>query len=173
MLTRVVTTTSTLCLLLSVVGFAQGFSQGDTALTLSGSGQSDNEFSDNAFNFAGNLSYFLTDAVEVGVRQGVGYSNLSGNDNKWNASTIVGLDYDFDAGRWWPFLGVNLGYIYGDAVNDTWAAGLEGGVRYFVNETTFILGSIQYEWFFDNSSDVTDAFDDGQFVYALGIGFKW
>jgi hypothetical protein len=174
MLTRVVTTTGVLCLLFSGAGFAQGFSQGDKTLTLSGSGASDNEFSDNAFNFAGSLGYFLTDAVEAAVRQSVGFSNISRHDdNNWNASTIVALDYNFDAGRWWPFLGGNLGYIYGDAVNDTWAAGLEGGVRYFVNATTFVLGSIQYEFFFDSGSDISDAFDDGQFVYALGLGFKW
>ena len=56
-------------------------------------------------------------------------------------------------GRWWPFVGGSLGYIYGDAVSDTWVAGPEAGVRYFVNETTFILGLVEYEFFFDNADE--------------------
>ena len=52
-------------------------------------------------------------------------------------------------------------------------AGPEGGVKYFVNNTTFIFGSVQYQFFFEDDDDAEDSFDDGQWVYALGIGFRW
>ena len=63
--------------------------------------------------------------------------------------------------------------MYGDAVEDTWVAGPEGGLKLFVNDTTFILGQIAYDFFFEDSDDADDAFDDGRWVYTLGIGFRW
>lgn len=76
-------------------------------------------------------------------------------------------------GRFWPFVGVSLGYVYGDAVEDTWVAGPEAGLRYFVNETTFVVGMVEYEFFFEDSDEAEDAFDDGRFVYTLAMGFRW
>ena len=46
-----------------------------------------------------------------------------------SGSTRVAVDYNFDMGRWVPYIGANLGYVYGD-VNDTWIAGPEGGVKF-------------------------------------------
>ena len=43
--------------------------------------------------------------------------------------------------RWQPYLAVNLGGIYGAGVEDDGVWGPEGGVKYFVNESTFIFGS--------------------------------
>jgi hypothetical protein len=48
--------------------------------------------------------------------------------------------------------------------------GLEGGLKYFVNSTTFVLGRLEYQWLLD---DDEEGFDDGQWVYVVGIGFKW
>ncbi len=173
MLKRIVVATSIVCLVLPAVGFAQGFSQGDKVLSLNGSGTSDNELDNTDFNIEGAFSYFFTDRFEGAIRQGFAYADLPGNDNNWAASTRVALDYNFDMGTLWPLVGVNFGYVYGDAVNDTWVAGPEAGVRYFVNSTTFILGLVEYQFFFDESDDVDDAFDDGRFVYTVGIGFRW
>ena len=72
-----------------------------------------------------------------------------------------------------PYIGANIGYAYGDQVNDTFLAGPEGGVKYFVNNTTFIFLSVEYQFFFDEGDDIEGAFSDGQFVYGLGIGFKF
>ena len=173
MFNRTTVVVSLLCLVLPAATFAQGFTQGDKVLSLGGSGDSDDEFIDNDFAFEGSFSYFFTDSLEGAIRQGLGYDDVSGNDDEWAAATRVALDYNFDMGRWWPFLGGSFGYIYGDAVDDTFVAGPEAGVRYFVNETTFILGLIEYEFFFDDSDDVDDAFDDGRFVYTLSMGFRW
>ena len=37
----------------------------------------------------------------------------------------------------------------------------------------FIFGMIEWLWFFDDGSDFDDNFDDGQFVYSLGVGFNF
>ena len=91
--------------------------------------------------------------------------------SSWNATTRGALDYHFDLGRFWPFVGGNIGYIYGDDVADTWEAGIEGGLKFFVNSTTFVLGMLEYEWFLDN--DGNDGFSDGQWIYIVGLGFRW
>ncbi len=171
MLTKITAAVGILCLILPAATFAQGFSQGDKALTLTGSGSSDNEFVDNVFNVEANLAYFFTDNVEGAIRQSFARFDEEGND--WAASTRVALDYDFDVGNWGPFIGVSFGYRYGEATSDTWVAGPEAGVRYFVNDTTYILGLIEYQFFFDESDNADDAFDDGAFIYTLGIGFRW
>jgi hypothetical protein len=72
-----------------------------------------------------------------------------------------------------PYVGANIGYVYGDGVHDTFEAGPEGGVKFFVNSTTFIKLGVEYEFFFDKGDDTSNAFSDGQFIYSLGIGFRW
>jgi hypothetical protein len=173
MFIRTTVVASLLCLALPAATFAQGFTQGDKTLALSGTGQNDRDYVNFIFSLEGQLSYFFTDRVEGLIQQNIDWIDVPGSDEDWSGSTRAGLRYNWDMGRWWPFLGVDLGYIYGDRVRDQWVAGPEAGVRYFVNETTFILGQIQYEFFFRNTSDATDAFDDGRFLYTLGIGFRW
>jgi hypothetical protein len=46
-------------------------------------------------------------------------------------------------------------------------------VKFFVNDTTFITAGIEYQVLFEDASDADDNFDDGRFVYLLGIGFKF
>ena len=92
-------------------------------------------------------------------------------NSSWNAATRVALEYNFDMGRVWPLVGASLGYMYGDDVDDTWMGGIQGGARVFVNQTTYILGTAEYEWLFDSGDD--EGFDDGRWVFSLGIGFRW
>jgi hypothetical protein len=37
----------------------------------------------------------------------------------------------------------------------------------------FIFGRIEYQFFFENSDQADDAFEDGQFVYSIGVGFRF
>lgn len=143
-------------------------------LLLAGAGSSDNEFDGGGFQLNAQVGYYFTDALQVNVRQSAGYSDFG--DSSWNAGTRVGVDYHFDLGadqRVVPFVGVAAGYLYGDATNDTWIAGPEGGVKFYVNDTTFIYGSVAYEFLFDDAEEADDSFSDGQFVYAVGVGFRW
>ncbi len=173
MFTRATAVVGLVCLVLPGAVLAQGFTQGDKAFSLSGTGQNDNDFSNFIFSIEGQLGYFFTDRVEGTIQQNIDWIDVPGSDDDWSGATRVGLNYNFDMGRLWPFVGVDLGYLYGDRIRDTWAGGPRGGVRYFVNNTTFILGQVQYEFFFRNTSDVDDAFDDGRWLYTLGLGFRW
>jgi outer membrane protein W len=162
-----------LALLPAVAARAQ-FQQGDWELTLGGSGSNGPDFNGTTFAVNGSIGYFLTKELEFGVRQSVGYSDIgTGGGSSWNASTRVAIDYHFDLGRWQPYVGGNIGYVYGDNVSDTWEAAPEAGVKFFVNSTTFIQFSAEYQFFFDQGSDASTAFSDGQFVYGLNIGFRW
>lgn len=141
-------------------------------LTLNGNAYNDNSFHEGGFNVSGSVGYFLDETWEVSLRQNFGYVD-SGGDNVYTASTRVGVDYHFDLGQFRPFVGANIGFLYGDAFRDTWAAGPEAGLKYFVNDTTFLYGTVGYDVFFRNASDAEGNFDDGQFVYTVGIGFRW
>jgi len=158
-------------LLVPAVSQAQ-FKQGDWELTLSGQAAHGPDLDGVSASAAGNLGYFLTDQFEIGVRQTLQYTDI-GVSGSLNGSTAVAVDHNFDLGRFVPYIGANIGFVYGDAVNDTWEAGPEGGLKYFVNNTTFVFVSVQYEFFFDQNSDAGEAFSDGQFLYGLGIGFRF
>jgi hypothetical protein len=160
-----------LALLPATVASAQ-FSQGDYELTLSGQGRHGPDLNGTDFGVDFSLGYFLTKEVELGVRQSASYADDTGAGSAWTGTTTIAADYHFDLGRWQPFIGANIGYRYGD-VHNTFLAGPEAGVKYFVNSTTFIRLGVQYEFLFDKNSDSTSAFSDGEFQYLLGIGFRW
>lgn len=147
------------------------FQAGDWELTLGGSGQNGPDFDGTTFNVNGSIGYFYTKNLEIAVRQGVGYTDIGVDGSNWTGSTRVALDWHFDLGRWQPYVGGNIGYVYGEV--DTWAAAPEAGVKFFVNSTTFIQLGVEYQFFFDDADDADDAFSDGQFVYGLNIGFRW
>jgi hypothetical protein len=157
--------------LLPVAAQAQ-FQAGDKELTLSG--QADNGPDFNGFRAGGSaqIGYFFTKEFEVSLQQTVNYDDIGVQGSNLSFSTGFAVDYHFDLGRMQPYIGANLGYQYGD-VNNTFQAGPEAGIKYFVNSTTFIKAGIEYEFFFDNDSDASDAFSDGRFIYQLGIGFRW
>jgi hypothetical protein len=171
MLTRVAVAVGVLCLFLPATTFAQGFTQGDKELLLNGAGTSDRDFDNSVFSVQGSLGYFLTGNIEGAFRQSLSFTNVHNGGSGWNATSAGALDYNFDLGRWGPCAGANIGYVYGHNVSDTWAGGIEGGLKFFVNNTTFVLGMLQYQWFFDSDND--SSFSDGQWVYTVGIGFRW
>jgi hypothetical protein len=144
---------------------------GKWLLTLSGTGSSNQDINAGSFGIQAEVGYFAFDQFELFARQSVNYTDFNAGTTT-GYSTAFGFDYHFDLDRWQPFLGVSIGYQYGD-VHNTWFAGPEGGVKYFVKADTFIYGLIQYQWFFDQGGDAIDNFEDGSFLYGLGIGFTW
>lgn len=172
MLTKVAVAVSILCLVLPATTFAQGFTQGDKEVVLNGTGRSANDFDSTNFSVEGSFGYFFTSNIEGSIRQSLDLTTTENQGSDWGASTRGALDYHFDMGRFWPFLGGNIGYNYGDDTADTWEVAAEGGLKFFVNNTTFILGRVEYQWFL-NDDDSGTGFDDSQFVYTIGIGFKW
>lgn len=158
--------------MLLVVSSVMAYEAGDKELTLGGSGSSDESFDGTVFNIEASLGYFLTSGVETILRQGVAYADLPRGDT-WNASTRVSLVYNFGMGGWYPYLGANIGYLYGDTVREQFIAGPEAGVKFFVNDTTFILTGLEYQVLSKNAKDLDDNFDDGRFVYTVGVGFTF
>ena len=148
-----------------------GFNPGDWEFTLNGSGTSDEDFDNTIFSIEGSLAKFLTRGLEVGLRQGIGF--VDREDNDWNASTRLFTDYNFDLNRLQPFVGLNLGYLYGDNVNDTWIAGPEAGLKFFVSQDTFLYGSLEYNILFEDADELDEVYDDGRMVYAVGMGIRF
>ena len=151
----------------------EGFSLGDNFFTLTGSGSSDNEFDNSNLGAGISFGHFYSDVVAGEIRQSVNFYDVPGNNNQWNGSTRVALDYYLGSGKFSPFVGANTGYVYGDQVSDTWVAGPEAGFRSFLNETTYVYLMAEYQFFFNDSSEVNDAFNDGRFEYSVGLGLKF
>ncbi len=142
------------------------FDEGDWEMTLGGSGNSADDFDSTALSVNFSVGYFFNDNLEAGVRQGVSFFDNDTAGSEFAGSTTGFLDYHFDLDEWQPFIGAFIGYAYGDAVNEDGVYGPEVGVKYFVNSTTFIAGTVQYVIGFDN--------DDAEFFsYSLNLGVKW
>lgn len=148
------------------------FEEGDFELTLGGSGANGNDFDGVSFSVNGSIGYFITDWLEVALRQNVNYTDI-GVDSALGGSTRVALDFHFDLDAFQPFIGANIGYVYGDIANDTFEAAPEAGIKLFLNSTTFAFLMAEYQFFFDTADEADDSFEDGQFLYTLGLGVKW
>ncbi len=147
---------------------------GDRALTLSGTGNSDKKFNNNNFGMSGELGYFTSDSLELGVRQSVNGSIVDNGRDAWAGATRGFADWHFGGpNAFQPFLGLNVGGLYGDNVKETWAAGPEAGMKYYVRDKTYIQFQAEYEFLFQNADDVDNTFDDGAFFYTLGIGYNF
>lgn len=146
---------------------------GERTFTLSGTGTSDNDFDANLFGASGELGWFLNDNLEAGVRQSLNVANFDEADDAWSGSTRAFADYHFGTDAFRPFVGANLGGIYGDGVEETFAAGPEVGMKYYVKDSTFVELAAEYQFLFDDAGDVDDNFDDGAFQYTLGVGFNF
>jgi hypothetical protein len=146
--------------------------QGTWELLVSAAGSSDTEFDNGGIGVNLGVGYFIADGLELGLRQNLSYA--SSNDNSsWNGSTRVAIDYHFDLDRWQPFIGANIGYIYGEDTHDTWAAGPEAGVKWFIKDEAFLYAIVEYQFYFNSSGDAEDNFDDGQWNYGVGVGFTF
>lgn len=146
---------------------------GDRELTLGANGVSNKDFDDSFGGLNFSLGRYLSDALLGSVRQTVNYANPNVGGVAWNGSTRLAFDRHFGAGALRPFLGINAGRIYGESVRDTWAAGLEGGGKYYVKPKTFVYAMADYAWLAQHARDIDDTFDDGQVTWSAGIGFNF
>lgn len=140
------------------------FQKGDWQFGLSGTGGSDKDLKNTTFGANVEVSKFLSNDFEVGARQMLAY-----NDGFSGATQIFG-DFNFRLGekcKFVPFAGVNLGYDYGLNTNDHFSVGPEVGLRYFVNDTTFLYGRAAYDF------NLNEGVDHGAFEYGIGIGFRF
>ena len=94
------------------------------------------------------------------------FSDTDAGGSDFAATTAGFVDFHFDLDRWQPFVGAFIGYAYGDGVDDDGNYGPEGGVKYFVNSTTFIAATVQYVLPFDSDNDEF-------WQYSVAVGWKW
>lgn len=145
------------------------FQRGTQEFTLGGSGSSDKDFDESSFNASLSYGQFYNTNLEGVIRQDIAFVDVPGGSD-WNGSTRLAAEYHFGQGPLIPLLGVSAGYVYGDNVEDQFIAGPEAGLKYFLNSTTFTFAMAEYQFLFDEPSDVDDVIDDGRFVYGLGLG---
>ena len=139
-------------------------------LTLSGIGTNDTDFNGTSFSAQAQLGYYFNDQIEVYGRQLVSFRDAPGSGGNFDGSSAVGIDYHFDYGqdqKLIPFVGANVGYRYGDLTSDSITAAPEAGIKYYVNDTTFITAVVSYDFL------LKESISDGAFNYTLGIGFRF
>lgn len=148
--------------------------QGVQELTFGGSGGSDRGFNDSFGGATIGYGVYFNNEWQGVIRQSLNYNNPDRGATRWSGSTRVAADYHFtELGMAMPFIGASFGRIYGDAVHDTWTAGLEVGLKYYVRRQVFVFAMVEYSWFFDRGRQLDNNFDEGQFGWSTGVGFNF
>lgn len=145
---------------------------GSWEMTLSGSGASDKDFDNNTIGLSGSFGQYMMPNVLVGLRQTLNYTDGPGFD-RFTGATRVFANYVFDFAQFRPFVGASLGGIYGDGVNDSFTAGPEVGMKWYLAPNNFVYGQAEYQFAFQRGDDLTEAFDDGGFFYSFGVGVNF
>jgi hypothetical protein len=148
-------------------GTEYGFGPGDRTATISGSGINTDDFDSGAYGLSGSIDWFWFDNLGIGIRQDVNWGHSDEEDDIWAGATRLAADYHFDLGRLQPFLGGSIGYLYGDSIDESFVAGPEGGLKFFVNNTTYLFGQSAYQF------NVEEDFGDGAWIHNVGVGFKF
>lgn len=146
--------------------------QGAWEVTVSGTGSNDRKFEDGSFEVTLDIGQYVTPEILLALRQGVTYTSLVPGDQV-TGNTRIAADYHFDLGNFQPFVGANIGYLYGDRVRDTWAAGPEAGIKYYLQDNAFLFFRTEYQFFFRSGRDLDGRFKDGNFIYTLGAGLNF
>ena len=147
---------------------------GEREFTLGGNGASNTDFDESYGGINFGYGWYTSPTQEFVLRQSISYANPSNGGQSWNGSTRLAFDQHLaDRGALRPFVGVNIGGVYGDSVRETFAAGLEAGAKFYVQPRTFVYAIAEYGWFFRRARSIDDRFKDGQFNWGLGIGFNF
>lgn len=147
---------------------------GEREFTIGGAGASNKEFDDSLGSVSFAYGWYTSETQEWVLRQSISYANPNNGGQAWNGSTRIAFDQHLTArGALRPFVGVNVGGVYGDRVRETFAAGLEAGAKFYVQPRTFIYAIAEYGWFFRRARSVDNSFSDGQFIYGVGVGFNF
>ena len=128
----------------------------------------------NTGNFTPDVAYgyYLTPGWEVGLRQALSYNFIDGARDQWRATTTPFLLYNFNFGRFVPFLGLAGGIVWNDQ-KITGTLGPNAGIKFFLSDQTYLGARYRYEWFFHSFRGLQNNADHGQHVATIGIGFVW
>ena len=151
-----------------------GPSEGSHEFQLSGTGTSDRGLDNGGFGVTGSYGWYLSRDLQLGIRQSVNWVSVERADDRLNGTTRGFADYHFNVtDRFRPFVGASVGVIYGDGVKETGIIGPEIGVKYYLNQSTFVVGQMEYQYLFDDGDEIDNNFDNGAFAYTLGLGLNF
>lgn len=144
---------------------------GDWEFAFSGAGNSHNEFASTNLSASADVGWFTTKALEIGLRQDIGFNRARGSDgdnhNLLDGGTFGFVDYHLDFDAFQPFIGASLGARYGAEANENFYIGPEAGIKYYVRPKVFLVGRMSYLFQVDKDPDQASA------SYALGVGFDF
>jgi hypothetical protein len=141
--------------------------QGDWEAFIGGSGTSSNKFDNNTLGVTGSIGYYVLKFLPVRLQQSFA-ANFGGDvNNRFEYATTGAIDLQAPLGRFQPFIGGFGGYGYG--FRHSWLVGPEAGIKFYVNESTFLQGLFQYGLIADKNYE----WDDGRATYSIGFGFNF
>lgn len=143
---------------------------GNLEVQLGAAGGNDEDFETGGGNLNASVGYYFGDVVELIVRQSLGISDSGPGPDTWNGMSRVGLDFNAQLDPVILYAGGLFGRIYGDTVADSWTAGPEIGLKWYIKDEAFLNVGAEYQFFFDEDDRVGDAFENGSFVYVIGFG---
>lgn len=150
-----------------------GPQRGQWELLLAGTGANDKRFDTGGFAATAGVGYFLTNDLEIGVRQLAVYDDPDKAPAVFGGMSRVAIDYHFPLGRFRPFVGGNFGWVYGDQFDDSLMSAPEAGVKIDLKRDAFLLAMLEYQFFFERSDDIDTAWNHGTAVYTLGLGIRF
>jgi hypothetical protein len=111
-------------------------------------------------------------ALDALAAQPLGFHSapLPSSDARPGFITRFALDQELSAGAFRPFVGVNVGRLYGEVAPEDWSAGVAAGARYFVQPRTFIRASAEYGWLFSHARGFNDRLTEGSWTWSMGLG---
>ncbi|MCA8950901.1 MAG: hypothetical protein KDE27_15460 [Planctomycetes bacterium] len=148
---------------------------GDVEVLAAGTGGNDEDFEVGAGALALAANVYINDhGTAAIVRQGLSFADPGPGPDNWDGSTRVGIQQTFETGiPLMPYVGASLGRIYGDTVKESWTAGPEAGVKWYLKREAFLSLGVEYQFLFDKDDRVGDVAENGNFIYLLGFGLKF
>lgn len=142
--------------------------------TFAGSGATNTEFSDSSGGATLGYGVYINEDWQAVLRQSINYSNPENGPRRYTGSTKVAFDYIFNLpGSALPFIGANLGTVYGSNFRDSWSGGFEAGVKYYLVSKVFVFAMADYSWNFRHGDDFDDNFEKARLTWSAGLGFNF
>lgn len=156
--------------LISAAQTGSGFQPGERKFTVIRTGLNNGKLDRTGLGSSWSIDRFLN--LEKVVRQDGSFINIP-DDRDWNDSPRVIANYYFGSDAWVPLVGLSMGYIRDPEEDDRFVAGSEIGIKYFMNQTTFLYGLLEYQFHINDVVDVRDIYENGRFVYGVGLGLTF
>ena len=140
-------------------------------LTLGPGGVANSDLNAGALGAHAGVGYFLTPSIELSLRETLFYSSFP-NGTNWMSLTRGALDYQFNLGRWHPFLGIQAGYGMGIHNTSSTEFGGEVGLKFDLTRDVSLVFMAEYEQFLRHRPFETGIREDTIVLFG-GISFRW